>query len=96
MATKSKLEQAVERQIGGLNDAQKELVRSQLSVYRRNDARLAQIESEQKAASASQAATREAARERQAKRASLAYEHGQLSTANARIAAELFEFLGDR
>lgn len=93
MATKSKLEQAVERQMGNLNDAQKELVKSQLSVYRRNDARLAQIEAEIRKVEATAATTRAEVREKQAARAALSYEHGQLSTANSRIASDLFDFL---
>lgn len=93
MATKSKLEQAVERQIDSLNDAQKELVRTQLSQFRRNDARLAQVEAEIRNVDSSPAHTRAEVRERQAARAALSYEHNQLSTANSRIADSLFDFL---
>ena len=93
MATRSKLEQAVERQIGNLNEAQRELVRSQLSVYRRNDARLAHIEAEIRRVDSEVTPTRDGVREKQAKRASLSYEHNQLSTANSKIAADLFDFL---
>ena len=90
---KSKLERAVEERASGLNDAQKELVMSQLSIYRKNLARLSKVESEIAAVNAVQAATREDVRLKQARRASLTYEHGQLTTANSRIAADLNEFL---
>lgn len=93
MATKSKLEQAVERQAENLNDAQRELVMSQLSVYKKNLSRLSRIESELAAVNAVQPTTREEVRAKQAQRASLTYEHGQLTTSNSRIAAELFEFM---
>ena len=96
MATKSKLEQAVEEQIASLNGAQRELVMFQLSVYKRNNARLSQIESELAAVNARRTETREDVRMKQAERSALTYEHGQLSTANSRIAGELFDFLGDR
>lgn len=91
--TKSKLEQAVEKQAEKLNDAQRELVRSQLSVYKRNNARLAQVESELNAWNARQAVTTEEVRLKQSQRATLSHEINQLSTANSKIAAELFEFL---
>lgn len=90
---KSKLERAVEERASDLNDAQKELVMSQLSAYRKNLARLSKVESEIAAVNAVQAATREDVRLKQARRASLTYEHGQLTTANSRIAADLNEFL---
>lgn len=93
MATKSKLEQAVERQIENLNDAQRELVKSQLSVYKRNSARLAQVEAELNAWNSRRAVTTEEVRVKQSQRATLSHEINQLSTANSRIAAELFDFL---
>jgi len=96
LATKSKLEAAVEKQIEGLNDAQRELVKSQLSAYRRNDARLADIESELRAVNSSQAVTREAVRLKQSQRMALTYEHNQLTTANSKLASDLFTFLEER
>ena len=93
MATKSKLEQAVEQQAADLNDAQRELVKSQLSAYKINAARLSQIKSQLDAVNAKSVATRDEVREKQAYRASLTYEQAQLSAANAKIAAELFVFL---
>ena len=93
MATKSKLEQAVEQRAADLNDAQRELVMSQLSAYKTNAARLSQIKSQLDAVNAKGVTTREEVREKQAFRASLTYEQAQLSTANAKIAAELFVFL---
>jgi hypothetical protein len=93
LATKSKLEQAVERHAGKLNEAQGELVRAQFSTYRKNLERLSRLEDELKSVNALQPTTREEVRAKQAQRASLTYEQGQLSTANAKIASELFGFL---
>jgi hypothetical protein len=90
MATKSKLEQAVEQKAADLNDAQRELVKSQLSAYKVIVARLSQIKSQLDAVNARSVTTREEVRDKQAYRASLTYEQAQLSTASARIAAELF------
>ena len=87
---KSKLEQAVERRAGDLNDAQRELVMSQLSTYKRNSTRLSQIESELDSLNAMTATTREEVRVKQAQRASLSYEHNQIATANSKIATDLF------
>lgn len=93
MATKSKLEQAVEKRAEELNDAQREIVKSQLSVYRRNCAMLAKAESELNAWNAMPTTTREEVRIKQSQRATLSHEINQLSTANSRIAAELFELV---
>ena len=93
MPTKSKLERAVERRAESLNDAQRELVLSQLSVYRRNMARLARVESELDAANSRQARSLDEVRAKQSLRATLSHEVNQLATANSRIAAELNEFL---
>lgn len=93
MATKSKLEQAIESQTAGLNEAQRELVMSQFAVYKRNQARLAFIESEMDTVNSVSTATRDEVRSKQAYRASLSYEHSQLTTANSKIAADLFEFM---
>ena len=88
--TKSKLEQAVERQAACLSDAQRELVMSQFSTYKRNRARMSQIEERMKALDAGRASGAEDARLRQSERASLSYEHGQLAATNNGIAAKLF------
>jgi len=93
MATKSKLEQAVEQRAADLNDAQRELVMSQFSVYKKNAARISQINDQLDAVNARTVTTRDEVREKQAFRASLTYEQTQLTTANSKIAAELFVFL---
>jgi len=93
MATKSKLEQAVEARASSLNEAQRELVMSQLAVYKKNIARLTFIESEIDTINSIPTASREEVRSKQAYRASLSYEHNQLTTANSKIAADLFEFM---
>ena len=93
MATKSKLEQAVEEKAAGLNDARKEIVMSQLSAYRKNLARLSDVEAELKAVGAMRTATLDEVRRKQAMRSALAYEHNQLSTSNSKIASDLFGFL---
>lgn len=93
MGSKSKLEQAIEAQTSTMNDAQRELVRSQLSVYKRNNARLSQIESELAALNARPTATLDEVRLKQSQRMTLTYEHNQLTTANSSIAAELFKFM---
>ena len=93
MASKTKLELAVEKHVSNFNDAQKELVMTQLSTYRRNMARLAQIESELVALDSMPAVNREEVRYKQAQRMTISHEHSQLATANSKIAAELFEFM---
>lgn len=93
MATKSKLEQAVEEYAARLNDAQREIVKSQLSEYKRNSARLARIDDEIRAVNARPTVTREEVRTKQAERSALSYEYNQLATANSRIAGELFDFM---
>ena len=93
MASKTKLELAVEKHASNMNDAQKELVMSQLSTYRRNMARLSQIESELAALDAMPAVNREEVRYKQAQRMTISHEHSQLAMANSKIAAELFEFM---
>jgi len=93
LATKSKLDKAVDEAIEGLNEAQKELVRSQLSVYKQNKARMAALKDQQAAVDAMTAPTFEELRAKQAQRSTLSYEYNQLATANSRIAADIFEFL---
>lgn len=95
MATKSKLEKAIDEQADKLNHAQAELVRSQYETYMRNKRRMAELDQMLKAANANRAVTREEIRALQAERSTIAYEYNQLSTANSRIQAELFNQLSD-
>jgi len=94
--TKSKLELAVERHVCQLGEAQRELVMSQFSTYKQNRSRLADIYERLKSIDSIQAVTLDEVRYKQAQRASLSYEHNQLSTANSKIAAELFKFLEEK
>ena len=96
MATKTKLEQAVEEQASSLNDARREIVLSQFSTYKRNKARMLEIDSSLKMLAAKTTSTGDEAREKHAERSSLSYEYTQLATANSRIASELFDLLGER
>ena len=96
MATKSKLEQAVEKQIENLNDAQREIVKSQFAVFKKNRERLASIDAKLDAINARPASSVEEVRRKQSERSTLAYEHNQLSIANSKIAAELFNFLTEQ
>jgi len=91
--TKSKLEQAVESRVRNLNDAQRELALSQFSAYKKNRARLADIESQLDVLDARAPSSVEEVRFRQSQRSALAYEKAHLLTANSRIAAELFRFM---
>lgn len=93
MATKSKLEQAVEKKAESLNEAQRELIMSQLAIYRQNNSRLAEIKNQQATVEARQTVKLDEVRAKQAQRAALSYEYNQLATANSRIAADLFDFL---
>lgn len=93
MATKSKLEQAVEKQASSLNDAQRELVMSQFSVYKRNKARLAEIDAKLSLMGSKAISNIDELRFSQTQRSSLAYEKNQLETANSQIATELFNYL---
>lgn len=93
MATKSKLEQAVEERICSLNGAQRELVRSQLATYRRTAARIEQLESELAAVNSRGAATREEVRLKQQQRMAIACELNQLATANSKLASDLFDLV---
>ena len=90
---KSKLELAIERHVDVLNDAQRELVLSQFSIYKQNKARLADIKSEMDRADSRQATTLDEVRAKQTTRSTLSYEYNQLATANSRIASDLFKFL---
>ena len=93
MATKSKLERAVEAHASTLNDARRELVLSQLSVYKANNARMAGLKSDMERADSRPAATLDEVRAKQATRSALAYEYNQLATTNSKLASDLFKFL---
>jgi hypothetical protein len=93
MATKSKLERAVEDRAGRLGVAQRELVLSQLSVYRGNNARMSHIKDRLAAIDSAPDSTLDEVRVKQASRSTLSYEYNQLSTANSRIAVDLFKLL---
>lgn len=93
MATKTKLERAVEKHAGSLNDAQREIVMSQLSVYKRNGQKLARLESELSAVNSRATVTRDELRDKQAQRMAITKQISDLTTANSRIAAELFAFM---
>jgi len=90
---KSKLEVAVERHVDALNDAQRELVLSQFSLYKSNKARLAELKSRIDKVDSRPAASLDDVRAKQAQRSTLSYEYNQLATANSRIASDLFIFL---
>ena len=96
MATKSKLEQAVETQIEGMNDAQRELMKSQLSNYRKSKSLMAKIEDEISVLNAKPTATREDLRLKQTVRAAMTHEYSQLSIASNEIASTLFDKLEDK
>ena len=93
MATKSKLVKAVEERASALNDAQREIVMSQLGVYKRNEARLAKAEAELNLVNARGTATLQELRAKQAQRATLVHEIKELSTANSLISAEILKFM---
>lgn len=92
MATKSKLEKAVEENASDLNGAQRELVLAQFSDWKRNNARIGQIEDALRLGRSSATSTSA----RNAQRAELVNERAQLIDVNGRIAARLFEQLSDR
>lgn len=83
---KSKLEKAIEEGVSGLNDAQKQLVLAQFADWKRNKARIAEIEDALK--------LRRSGRDEQ--RAELVAERAQLIDVNGRILARLSEQLSDR
>ena len=96
VATKTKLEKAIEAQVDSLSAAQRELVLSQFSIYKRNRTRLTELDSALKAISLMKTTTLEELRCKQAERSALTYEYSQLATTNSRISRELFEFLEQR
>lgn len=96
MATKSKLEQAVEARAGELNDAQRELVKTQLASFKRNRDRMNAIADRLRTLDSTSYATMDEMRARQSERMSLAYEYNQLATANSDISEKLFGFMEKR
>ena len=91
LLAKSKLEKAIEEAITGLNDAQKQLVLAQFSDWKRNKARIAQIEDMLRLRQSSATSTSA----RAAQRAELMAERTQLMDLNGRILARLTEQLSD-
>lgn len=89
--TKTKLEQAVEENASKLNKAQRELVIAQFSDYKKNKARIAQIEDTLRLRQSSATSTSAM----NAQRAELVNERAQLIDVNGRIAKRLFEQLSD-
>ena len=95
MATRSKLEQAVEKKATDLNEAQQELVRSQFTEYKKNKARISQIEDLLGTAHIANTSDPEQAKVHIANRMALASERSQLVTTNNEIASTLFDQLRD-
>lgn len=96
VATKSKLEQAVEKQAEGLNDVQRRLVMSQFSDFKRNKARIAEIDDKIGALDVQMLANPEQEKLRLAQRSTLVSERSHLVEANNGIAANLFDQLGEK
>lgn len=95
MATKNKLEREIENQAAQLSAAQREIVLSQFSDYKRNKARIAAIEDLLNAPRKTQVTTSAANAEAAAIR-DLTRERAQLMAVNNEIAAKLFDQLSDR
>ncbi len=95
MATKSKLERAVEKQAATLNEAQKELILAQFSIYKRGKAKIAEVENKIAVIDMQKSLVPEKAKMQLAQRASLVSERSLLVEANNEIAAKLFEQLGN-
>ena len=83
MATKTKLEKAIEKGASELNDAQREIVLSQFSEYKKNKARILEIET----------TLRTSGRDPSVQRSMLATERTQLISTNSEIADRLFKQL---
>lgn len=90
MATKSKLEEAVERQAASLDDAQRELVLSQFATYKWNKARMKQLEDQLKLLDSKPMSDASEVKVVLAYRKSLTAERNQLTTANNSISSKLF------
>ena len=93
MATKSKLERAIEERISGFNDAQRELVLSLFAAYKKNKARLLQIEDE--LSKCNMQASLQPEKVQLVQRASLVSEKSMLIETNSTIASRLFDLLKD-
>lgn len=93
MATKSKLEQAVEKKAASFDDAQREIALSQLSSFKQNKQRIADLKSQISVIDATKTNTVDEVRLKQSQRASIAFEKGQLEVANSKIAADLFNMM---
>lgn len=87
MATKTKLEQAVEKQAGELNPAQRELLMSQFDTYKWNKGRIKEIENSLNVAKLAGKVVDSKERK------SLMNERHQLTTANVSISTKLFMLL---
>ncbi len=85
LATKSKLEKAVEKGAASLNEAQREIVISQFSEFKKNKARILEIET----------TLRTSGREPSVQRSMLSTERAQLISSNNEIADRLFKQLQD-
>ena len=95
MGRKTKLEQAVEARAAGMNDAQRELVLSQLRDFRRNRARISKIDDTLAAMDRQPVAGPDGARVHLAQRTALVAERGKLAEDNTAIRARLYEQMGD-
>lgn len=86
MPTKTKLEKAIEDGVSSLNDAQRQLVLAQFSDWKRNKARIVEIEDMLK--------LKKPGHDEQ--RCDLVNERAQLIDVNGRILARLSDQLSDR
>lgn len=90
MATKTKLEQAIEKQADQLDNAQKELVLSQFATYKWNKDRMRQIENMLALLDNRVPTEGKEFKMYIARRKSLTAERNQLATANNSISSKLF------
>ena len=90
--TKTKLEKAIEDGVSSLNDVQKQLVLAQFSDWKRNKARIVEIEDMLRLGKSSATTTSS----RNAQRAEMVAERAQLIDVNGRILARLTDQLSDR
>lgn len=96
MPTKSKLQVAVEKRAASLNDVQREIVLAQFADYRKNKARIAQIEKVLNSPHPNPPAGSDAMKDLLARRMTLANERAQLVAANSEITSKLFFQLGGK
>ena len=95
MATKSKLEQAVEKRAAELDPAQREILLAQFATYKQNKRRQSELLDLLSAIGARPTATLDELRAKQADRAAASIEYNQVTTANSRLAADIFAMLGE-